>query len=85
MAKKEKEKVKSQFPSYFGSHASMIDEGQTEALDDASLVALRDEHGVYITERSRLDNGRADPKRYSDPVRIQKLFAGHKKDKESAE
>jgi len=75
-----KEKVfKPQFPSQFGSHASMIDDGGTEAFLSSSLIALKDEHGVYITKRSRLDTGLADPNRYKIE-RLHKLFVGHKKE-----
>lgn len=49
----------------YGSHADMIDEEKTSELNDEKLVVLFDEHGYYITERTRLDNGLADPKRYN--------------------
>ena len=58
-AKQESYKYKSRF----GSHADMIDEERTSELNDEKLVVLHDEHGYYITERTRLDNGLADPKR----------------------
>ena len=48
----------------YGSHADMIDEEKTSELNNENLVVLSDEHGYYITERTRLDNGLADPKRY---------------------
>jgi len=50
-------------PTRYGSHASMIDEEETEKLTDKSLVVLKDEHGYYTTKKSILDNGLADPKR----------------------
>ena len=69
MAKKTKtkkdEKFKMEYPSQYGSHASMIDEEETEKLSDKTKVACRAEKGLYITERNRLDNGLADPNRYS--------------------
>jgi len=49
----------------YGSHTDMIDEEKTSELNDEKLVVLQDEHGYYITERTRLDNGLADPKRYA--------------------
>lgn len=69
MAKKMKSKTsssrKSKWPSDFGSHASMIDEAETTELNDPIKVVIRDDHGTYITLRNRLDNGLADPNRYS--------------------
>lgn len=54
------------YPSWCGSHASMIDEALTEALNDPELVVLRDEHKEpYMTSRKVLDNGMADPNRYA--------------------
>ena len=100
---KQKKADKSQFPSPFGSHASMVDEGATNALSNndlkaykdrlpfirwtdaktpwkfwnkalKDLVALKDENGVYVTERNRLDNKMADPNRYSHRVlKIKKI------------
>jgi len=65
-AKKELEK---EFPSKYGSHLSMIDEGKTAELEalygDNKRVVLEDEKGQYITYRSRLDSGLADPRRYT--------------------
>tara|TARA_Y100000034_G_scaffold116828_1_gene155631 strand:+ start:1530 stop:1763 length:234 start_codon:yes stop_codon:yes gene_type:complete len=59
------EKRRMEFPSDYGSHASMIDQSETEDLNDPKRVVLRDNHGTYTTERHRLDNGMADPNRYS--------------------
>ena len=59
------EKRKAEYPSDYGSHASMIDEEATKALKDRTKVVLRDDQGTYITERKRLDSGLADPNRYS--------------------
>ena len=56
-------KEKYLYPSRFGSHFSMIDEEKTSELNDEKLVVLHDEHGYYITERTRLDNGLVDSKR----------------------
>jgi hypothetical protein len=46
--------------SWFGSHAEMV----VEELEDGKVVC-KDDKGTYITEKNRLDNGLADPKRYS--------------------
>jgi hypothetical protein len=82
MAKKSNDKEeKFKFPSHFGSHASMIDAEATEALNDAALVVLKDEHGLYATLRNRLDNKEADPNRYVT-ARLHKLFA-RKEDKKA--
>lgn len=53
------------YATRYGSHASMVDEEKTEELNDENKVVLEDEHGYYITDKSRLDNGLADPKRYN--------------------
>ena len=63
---KEKEKRKSDYPSDFGSHSSMIDEGETAKLMDQSRVVLKDEWGFYETDRNRLDTRTADPNRYNN-------------------
>jgi hypothetical protein len=60
---KKKEEIK--FPSLYGSHSSMIDEEETEKLDDGTMVVLKDEKGFYKTYRKRLDNKMADPRRYN--------------------
>ena len=52
------------YKTRYGSHTDMIDEEKTSELKDERFVVLQDEHGYYITERTRLDNGLADPKRY---------------------
>ena len=62
--KSKTKKEKYSYPSRFGSHESMIDEEATEKRTDDKVV-LRDEHGPYVTERSRLDTKLADPNRYS--------------------
>lgn len=62
-AKEDKPK-KSDYPSQYGSHASMIDEEATAKLKDPSRVICKDDHGLYETDRSRLDSGLADPNRY---------------------
>jgi hypothetical protein len=59
--------------SPYGSHADMVVEPEeVEPSDELYLahlhhseVVCKDDKGYYITERSRLDNGLADPNRYS--------------------
>ena len=53
------------YPTRYGSHASMIDEEKTGYINEENKVVIEDEHGYYITDVSRLDNGLADPKRYN--------------------
>lgn len=55
-----------QYPSRYGSHKSMLDEEETQKLNDLKRVALRDENGLYITDGWRLDCGLADPNRYRE-------------------
>ena len=65
-----KEKAfKSEFPSLFGSHKSMINEDKTKELGDAKMVVLVDEKGTYTTFVDRLDSGAADPRRFDWPSR----------------
>ena len=47
--------------SWFGSHAEMV----VEELEDGKVVC-KDDKGTYTTEKNRLDNGLADPNRYSN-------------------
>lgn len=51
------------FPSRFGSHTSMVNQVVSATLVDKSLVVLTDEHGDYLTLRSRLDSGLHDRNR----------------------
>lgn len=60
------------YPSRFGSHSSMIQDSPEN--NDKYCVCL-DEHGSYLTERAKLDNGMADPNRYGNPARLKRLFA----------
>lgn len=85
------------FPSHYGSHAMMIESDQElaaarlehedetpEKLAKRGIVnpvVLKDEFGHYVTDRSRLDNGGADPNRYAEK-RLDQLFAGTQKEKD---
>lgn len=53
-----------EYPTRFGSHASMIDEEATKVLSDENKVVCNDELGSYTTERKYLDCGMADLNRY---------------------
>ena len=48
-------------PTLYGSHSCMI-ENSIEAPE--GMVACKDDEGVYLTYRNRLDNGLADSCRY---------------------
>ncbi len=64
-AKDEKTTIKT--PSEFGSHASMVVQTSPAHLlaqCGPDEVVCQDNHGFYITKKSRLDNGLADPNRY---------------------
>ena len=57
---------KPQFPSRYGSHASMlIDPGQDI---EPGTVVCKDEFGEYVTFANRIDNGLADSKRWDRDV-----------------
>ena len=62
-AAKVKDEYKS-YPSQFGSHRSMID--NSYVLMDESMVVCVDENGPYVTNKSILDSGVADPLRTLD-------------------
>lgn len=61
-----KEEVK-KYPSSFGSHKVMVDDNLTSKLikDTTVMVVCRDDVGVYITEKARLDNGLSDTYRFT--------------------
>lgn len=54
------------FPTRYGSHASMVVSEETEKLGDPTVCVCKDEHGMYVTEKKRLDDRMADPNRHSD-------------------
>lgn len=66
---------KYKYPSHFGSHKSMVIEENADGT-----VICEDEFGIYTTTKNRLDDGCADPKRYTES-RIHKLFEGRKEEK----
>lgn len=79
MAKSAKVAVKYAFPSRFGSHSSMVSPDVPAVseqkfkqlmahrcgLPDTHVVLCTDEDGEYLTTSDRLDNGLADPNRFS--------------------
>src|ERR1043166_7232191 len=60
------------FPSEFGSHAGMVNAELNEKVAAAKQDAtdpwqvLTDERGSYVTRKSRIDSGMADPNRFAD-------------------
>ena len=60
--------------SPYGSHADMVVELEELQLSDLAELrdmedyetVCKDDEGYYITLKSRLDNGLADPNRYAD-------------------
>ena len=55
------------YPSFCGSHKSMVDEGETENLRHPDMVVCKDNYGLYVTDKSALDNGMADQWRCMAP------------------
>ena len=59
-------------PSWFGSDSSMVvDHSEVQiARHNVKLsedqVLCQDDNGYYVTEKKKLDNGVADPNRYSN-------------------
>lgn len=52
--------------SFFGSHAEMVvDHSSFNLTLSDNEVLCKDDSGYYVTLRDRLDNGLADPKRFS--------------------
>ena len=59
--------------THFGSHKEMVVEPIPEQSGihlKANEVICRDDLGLYITEKTKLDNGLADPNRYSESKRL---------------
>tara|TARA_B100001113_G_scaffold274448_1_gene229076 strand:- start:1364 stop:1633 length:270 start_codon:yes stop_codon:yes gene_type:complete len=58
-------------PTPFGSHSSMVVDIESEARGHnvpSDKVICRDDDGYYITYKTRIDNGLADPSRYACPL-----------------
>ena len=56
-------------PSAFGSHSSMVIEASKYG-DKILLnheIICKDDDGLYITAKNRIDDGLADPNRYANP------------------
>lgn len=62
-------------PSAYGSHASMVVSSFGDSIGDSEFSVMiaddecvcRDDNGLYVTKRNRLDNGLGDPNRYGNP------------------
>jgi len=63
-----------QYQSRFGSHASMEVKEETERLHDDKLAVLKDERGLYLTQRAYLDLGLADPNRFATLKKREELL-----------
>lgn len=57
-------------PSAFGSHRSMVVPPPEGVELAASQCVCKDDDGLYITQIRYLDNGLADPHRYSQNWRL---------------
>ena len=64
MAARHETGVKVTTPSQFGSHSSMVVEDHDVELAEGEVLCEDDRHR-YVTFKSRLDNGLADPRRFS--------------------
>jgi len=59
-------------PSWFGSHETMVVDhnevqiGGHDVTLSEEQVLCQDDRGYYVTEKKKLDNGLADPNRYSN-------------------
>jgi len=60
--------------SWFGSHSEMVvsegEEGTPVVELNKEEVICKDDRGYYITNKNRLDNGLADPNRYTSSKRL---------------
>lgn len=54
-------------PSPYGSHAEfVVDHSGFDLKLDDKQVLCQDERGYYVTYRDRIDNGAADPNRWTE-------------------
>jgi hypothetical protein len=66
-------------PSPFGSHREMVvDHSSFDLTLDDNQVLCKDGDNHYVTTKDRLDNGLADPRRYSSKQLV--LTVKEKKD-----
>ena len=57
-------------PSPYGSHSSMVvDHEKYSLILEQDEVLCKDDYRFYITKKNRLDNGMADPARYSSKMK----------------
>ena len=62
-----------EYPSKFGSHLVMVEEEL-----DKEMVICKDERGLYLTKRFRLDSGMADPARWGETKYREQKLKDHK-------
>lgn len=61
--------------THFGSHAEMVvDLSKANIKVNPDEVVCMDDRGYYVTNKSRIDNGLADPNRYTDSKRVNVVF-----------
>lgn len=66
-------------PSLYGSHQSMVvstDGNGFNYKPKENEVICKDDTHYYVTTKNRLDNGLADPNRYSSKLKIKKTEGG---------
>jgi hypothetical protein len=58
--------------THFGSHANMVIDHTaiSGVIVGENEVICKDDNGYYVTEKTKLDNGLADPNRYTLSKRI---------------
>jgi hypothetical protein len=81
--KQSSKQEKGKYPSYHGSHVSMLVEGK-DAKDEKHVIC-KDDDGMYVTERIRLDNGMADPFRFLTAKLREPLLKEHGHENEKKE
>ena len=55
-------------PSFYGSHKSMVVSTPENVNLESNQCVCEDDKGMYVTYVTRLDNGLADPQRYSGRI-----------------
>jgi regulator of RNase E activity RraA len=55
--------------THFGSHANMVIAISGVMIGENEVIC-KDDNGYYVTEKTKLDNGLADPNRYTLSKRI---------------
>lgn len=61
--------------THFGSHSEMIvDSSKSNIKLESNEILCVDDRGYYVTFKNRIDNGLADPNRYTDCKRVNAVF-----------